>query len=101
MMNVKKNPGWMLKNCPVACKERDNECADHEPYCNEWKKNKECKNNPEYMNIYCARSCGLCKDKSCKNDNEFCDAWQKKGHCTSKKYSGYMKLRCRKSCGIC
>jgi len=96
-----KNPGWMLKNCPVACKECDNECADHEPYCNEWKKNKECKNNPEYMNIYCARSCGLCKDKSCKNDNEFCDAWQKKGHCTSKKYSGYMKLRCRKSCGIC
>ena len=49
------NPGWMLKNCPVACKECDNTCADHEPYCAKWKKNKECKRNPEYMNIYCAR----------------------------------------------
>ena len=57
----KKNPGWMLKNCPVACKECDNKCADHEPFCNEWKKNKECTRNPEYMNIYCARSCGKCK----------------------------------------
>ena len=51
----------MLKNCPVACKECDNKCADHEPFCNEWKKNKECTRNPEYMNIYCARSCGKCK----------------------------------------
>lgn len=97
----KKNPGWMLKNCPVACKECDNKCADHEPFCNEWKKNKECTRNPEYMNIYCARSCGKCKDKSCNNENDFCDAWKDKGHCKDKKYIGYMKLRCRKSCGFC
>jgi len=95
------NPGWMLKNCPVACKECDNTCADHEPYCAKWKKNKECKRNPEYMNIYCARSCGACKNSKCKNDNDFCDAWAKKGHCKSKKYKGYMKLRCQKSCGLC
>jgi len=95
------NPGWMLKNCPVACKECDNTCADHEPYCNKWKKNKECKRNPEYMNIYCARSCGVCSDSACKNDNDFCDEWADRGHCKSKKYKGYMKLRCQKSCGLC
>ena len=86
----------------MACKECDNKCADHDVYCNEWKKNGECDNNPEYMNVYCAKSCGVCGgNKSCKNDNDFCDAWADKGHCKSKKYIGYMKLRCRKSCKLC
>ena len=70
----------MLKNCPVACKECDNKCADHEPFCNEWKKNKECTRNPEYMNIYCARSCGKCKVGGAIKDFL---GFQSKGHYSS------------------
>ena len=42
MGECQKNPGWMLKNCPVSCKECKNKCADHEVYCNEWKAQGEC-----------------------------------------------------------
>lgn len=96
------NPGWMLKNCPVSCKECKNKCADHEVYCNEWKAKGECKKNPEYMNIYCAKSCGKCKAKgSCKDENDYCEAWAEKGYCTKGNHVNYMKLRCKKACGKC
>ena len=96
------NPGWMLKNCPVSCKECKNKCADHEVYCNEWKAEGECKKNPEYMNIYCAKSCGKCKAKgNCKDENDYCQAWAQKGYCTKGNHVNYMKLRCKKACGKC
>ena len=91
----------MLKNCPVACDECSNQCADHEEHCTLWKKQGECKKNPEYMNIYCAKSCGVCKGKSCEDENKFCGDWAKNGYCKSKKFKGYMTLRCKKSCGHC
>lgn len=92
----------MLKNCPVACDECKNDCADHEIYCNEWKAQGECKKNPEYMNIYCAKSCGKCKaQNACEDENDFCQSWKTKGYCTNSKYANYMKLRCKKSCGQC
>ena len=50
-----KNPAWMLKGCPVACKECKNKCADHNPHCDEWADRGECKKNGPYMNIYCAK----------------------------------------------
>ena len=50
-----RNPAWMLKGCPVACKECKNKCADHNANCDAWKKTGECKRNASYMNIYCAR----------------------------------------------
>ena len=97
------NPSWMLKNCPVSCKECKNKCADHEVYCNEWKAKGECKKNPEYMNIYCARSCGKCKAEggNCKDDNDYCEAWAEKGYCTKGNHVNYMKLRCKRACGKC
>ena len=50
-----KNPAWMLKGCPVACKECKNKCADHNPHCDEWADRGECKKNAPYMDIYCAK----------------------------------------------
>ena len=47
----------MLENCPVACKACKNKCADHDVECVSWAKGGECSKNPEYMNIYCAKSC--------------------------------------------
>ena len=72
-------------------------------YCNEWKAKGECKKNPEYMNIYCARSCGKCKAEggNCKDDNDYCEAWAEKGYCTKGNHVNYMKLRCKRACGKC
>ena len=50
-----KNPAWMLKGCPVACKECKNKCSDHNPHCDEWADRGECKKNAPYMDIYCAK----------------------------------------------
>jgi len=101
MGECQKNPGWMLKNCPVSCKECKNKCADHEVYCNEWKAQGECKKNADYMNIYCARSCGKCKAKGCSDENKNCKAWADKNYCKKGSHVNYMNLRCKKSCGKC
>ena len=103
-----KNPTWMLKNCPVSCKECENQCADHNVNCQAWAtKNitdihSQCNQNPDYMNVYCRASCKKCTPSgSCKNDKNDCDGWAKKGYCKSSKYKQFMGLRCKKACGLC
>ena len=51
----KKNPSWMLVNCPVACDQCDVKCEDGHIHCQEWADLGECRKNPEYMDIYCAK----------------------------------------------
>jgi len=99
----KKNPAWMLKGCPVACKECKNKCADHNANCDEWADRGECKKNAAYMDVYCAKSCKKCgvKEKNCKNDKKDCKYWAKEGYCNNSKFKSYMKLRCKKACKHC
>ena len=35
-------------------------CVDIGPYCEDWSKNGECENNPDYMKVNCAKSCQQC-----------------------------------------
>lgn len=103
MEECQKNPGWMLKNCPVSCKECDNKCADHNVNCGAWKGQGECSKNADYMNVYCRASCGKCTPSggNCKNDKGDCEGWAGKGYCTKSKYKKFMELRCKKACGLC
>jgi len=94
-----KNPEWMLKGCPVACKQCKIKCDDNNVYCKDWAKADECTKNPQYMNIYCRKACNKCSgSNSCKNTNKNCDYWAEKGYCTKNK--NYMSLRCKESCGL-
>jgi hypothetical protein len=38
-----KNPGWMLKGCPLSCNECKNDCNDLNAYCKAWADAGECK----------------------------------------------------------
>ena len=51
----KKNPSWMLTNCPVACDQCGNKCEDNNIHCDDWAALGECRKNADYMNIYCAK----------------------------------------------
>lgn len=99
----KSNPAWMLKGCPVACDECENECADHNSHCSSWKARGECKKNAPYMNIYCAKSCEVCNTtgKQCKDEGKDCKYWATQRYCKDPRYKNYMKLRCKKSCKLC
>ena len=51
----KKNPSWMLVNCPVACDQCSVKCEDGHVHCQDWADMGECNKNADYMNIYCAK----------------------------------------------
>ena len=36
------------------------DCQDDHEHCEDWAKNGECENNPEYMKDGCKKSCGIC-----------------------------------------
>ena len=59
--------------------------------------------NPEYMHLYCTKSCGICGGSggNCQDENKFCPDWAKSGHCTNPEYQAYMLLRCKNSCKKC
>jgi len=97
----KKNPSWMLVNCPVACDQCNVKCEDNSVNCGEWAGKGECKKNTEYMNIYCAKSCKKCTGSTCVDENKSCSSWADKGYCKGGKYKDYMRLRCKKSCKKC
>jgi len=96
----KKNPSWMLVNCPVACDQCGHKCEDNNVHCQDWAQMGECSKNPEYMNIYCAKACKKCAG-NCEDEKKDCKTWAKKGFCKSGKYVDYMNLRCKKSCKVC
>ena len=64
----KKNPSWMLTNCPVACDQCGNKCVDNNQHCDDWAGMGECGKNPEYMNSYCAKVTMILLEHNVKDD---------------------------------
>jgi len=80
-------------------------CQDENPDCSKWSKEGECVNNPTFMLVSCARSCGSCTTKSstakeggdgeeekkeensqmvgvtCADEYESCEEWAKGAEC--------------------
>jgi len=62
----KKNPNYMLVNCPLSCEQCEGErtqrtCEDKNDQCEYWASINECKKNPNYMLFNCAVSCNQCE----------------------------------------
>ena len=55
LSECKRNPDWMLVQCPVACDQCRVKCNNNNVECEDWAGQGECKQNPEYMNIYCKK----------------------------------------------
>ncbi|KAH9488607.1 Zinc metalloproteinase nas-13 [Bulinus truncatus] len=121
-----KDPGYLDRNCRCVCppgvdctKDGQNDrkgggwgivCRNTykpEANCSEWAQSGQCKANPDFMELSCRKSCGLCPEKDqdssvCKNEHAFeanCGAWAQHGHC--KTNPEFMEKSCRKSCGLC
>jgi len=89
-------------NCKISCGECDNKCTDHNSFCPEWANLGECKKNPQYMNLYCKKSCKKCQSEPCKDEKDDCPYWANtKKYCKSSSYKNFMELRCKKSCKLC
>ena len=62
-------------------------CVDKDSECIGWAQSGECKSNPGFMNVQCARSCGLCTateakfDPNCDDKSSFCGQWAAVGEC--------------------
>nr|CAD7444995.1 unnamed protein product [Timema bartmani] len=77
-------------------------CEDHNQHCERWATIGECANNPDYMNIYCAKACGACSDggsTSCEDRSQHCKFWAKSGQCQEN--PSYMLQHCRRACQMC
>ncbi|KAH9286599.1 Zinc metalloproteinase nas-27 [Echinococcus granulosus] len=106
----RKTCGFCYKNIlpatvrpSVACKDRQESCAD-------WARVGHCAKTSGYMKMMCPESCGFCnltKDDAgetggCKDRYMYpsdCEAWAKEGRCAS--YKMWMHFNCAKSCGVC
>lgn len=62
-------------------------CVDKDSECIGWEERGECKSNPGFMSVQCARSCGLCTateakfDPNCDDKSSFCGQWAAVGEC--------------------
>ncbi|XP_069698082.1 zinc metalloproteinase nas-15-like isoform X2 [Periplaneta americana] len=74
------------------------ECSNNNRLCQYWANSGECKKNPSWMNVNCAKSCRLC-DSNCGNYNRNCEQWAKIGECT--KNPDYMTIYCPQACHSC
>lgn len=59
---------WMQSNCCQSCKGSSNNnttttttCKDLNSQCAAWASRGECSRNPGYMEVYCKKSCGICR----------------------------------------
>ncbi len=111
------NPVYMELNCREACglcscENKNVDCVEDEQEdssqpvnecvqskCDLWTSLGECDSNPDYMNIYCRKSCNRCVDDTCEDDEDRCVGWAETGECSSNPV--YMEQRCAKSCGVC
>nr|CAD7570680.1 unnamed protein product [Timema californicum] len=73
-------------------------CSDNHRYCRHWYNTGECKTNPTWMAINCARSCTQCAVK-CEDHNQHCERWATIGECA--KNPDYMNIYCARACGAC
>ena len=51
----RRNPGYMLVNCPESCHQCGLNCEDSNVHCEAWAAGGWCVRNPGYMNLYCAK----------------------------------------------
>ena len=77
-----------------------NKCSDENKSCPSWSKLGYCESTSAYrayMELNCAKSCGICSQ--CQDKNTKCSAWAKIGYCSN--YQVYMSSNCEASCGLC
>ena len=94
-------------------------CRDAENACGGWADAGECQRNPNFMNVSCKRSCGICSSilgggafgisgggaaasgqrKSCDDKSSFCGQWAAVGECDSN--PTYMRSQCPVTCHLC
>ncbi|XP_066987914.1 uncharacterized protein [Macrobrachium rosenbergii] len=78
-------------------------CQDLDPACEELAGNRECENNPVFMESACPRSCGTCTPESkvegCEDLNPNCEGWGERGECETN--PAFMNVNCPKTCKSC
>ncbi|BFZ06572.1 hypothetical protein BsWGS_09611 [Bradybaena similaris] len=74
--------------------------------CNAWANDGECKKNPSWMHVKCAKSCHKCTEvdtaSKCRNVRQYdaqCNAWAYDGECNQNPV--FMHVNCAKSCHVC
>merc|ERR550534_1743085 len=80
----------------------ENACTDENRFCPGWAYVGECRKNPDYMLLYCKKSCKTCaggRPSACTDQNQHCPGWASRGEC--EKNPNYMLVNCQKSCKIC
>ena len=109
--NVTSNVTSSPTLTPV-CEDKNEACQETGEFgncsltkCAFWASEGECTNNPNYMNVNCEQSCGLCGDAegppepACADENASCPDWAVQGECT--RNEAYMSVNCKDSCGYC
>ncbi|XP_033125190.1 uncharacterized protein LOC117123400 [Anneissia japonica] len=97
----------------------DEECVDEHEACQDWANLGECLINPEWMDMFCKKTCGTCyattispsttetadpyatespKD-GCRDLNDYCPDWAESNQCSEN--SEWMKRNCPFSCNTC
>eukprot|EP01084_Bolivina_argentea_P062850 114884_1 len=84
-------------------------CMNTHKDCLKWSMENECKLNPNYMQLNCAKSCNTChkqtiefKQKHCKNNwNSLTDClqWVAEGECIAN--PSFMREQCARACNYC
>ncbi|CAE1305213.1 unnamed protein product [Acanthosepion pharaonis] len=108
------NADWMLPNCPKSCRTCNGNSTVTKPTlpkcidtyeipenCKVWAQTNQCDKNPEFMLIYCRKSCNKCETGTCVNlyEDASCKRWAEDGNCDRNKE--YMRENCRKACKLC
>jgi hypothetical protein len=86
-----KNPNYMLPNCPVSCRPKDESIvhvADQNYSCDVWASSGACADSSDYMLRNCPVSCQH-KDK-----HAFCSLFASQGKCLDSD----IKLKCPVAC---
>ena len=86
-------------------------CIDQNAYCQSWAATGECARNPNYMDHFCVKACGLCThppppppsppppQAGCADKQANCASWAAAGYCSQD--ANFMLLQCPVSCSAC
>ncbi|PSN36353.1 hypothetical protein C0J52_19733 [Blattella germanica] len=90
--------GIPMPTIPPITLPKPRECKNNNRFCIYWSNTGECKRNPAWMNVNCAKACRVC-DSRCGNYNRNCEVWARLGQCT--KNPDYMTIYCPQACHAC
>lgn len=102
--------------------EGDSDCVDEREHCGDYMEAGYCDRRPDYMSVYCQKSCNLCHVKQtttstrgttterltsstgkttspCTDKREYCEVWAAAGMCQSR--PNVMNSFCPESCNTC